>query len=100
MYYSNPFSEEEMNRYRKTLPKQAAPERKGKKKQMSDAASMSLDALLAEAAASGTGTKKTQKKSHQKELIQDYLDNGGIPGRYGENLPDDPRALKEEDLGI
>ena len=61
---------------------------------------MSLDALLAEAAAAGTGTKKTQKKSHQKELIQDYLDNGGIPGRYGENLPDDPRALKEEDLGI
>lgn len=89
-----------MNRYRKTLPKQAAPERKGKKKQMSDAASMSLDALLAEAAAEGTGTKKTQKKSHQKELIQDYLGNGGIPGRYGENLPDDPRALKEEDLGI
>ena len=100
MYYSNPFSEEEMNRYRKTLPKQAAPERKGKKKQMGETASMSLDALLAEAAASGTGTKKTQKKSHQKELIQEYLDNGGIPGRYGENLPDDPRALKEEDLGI
>lgn len=87
-----------MNRYRKTLPKQAAPERKGKKKQMSETASMSLDALLAEAA--GTGTKKTQKKSHQRELIQDYLDNGGIPGRYGENLPDDPRALKEEDFGI
>lgn len=89
-----------MNRYRKTLPKQAAPERKGKKKQMSDAASMSLDALLAEAAAEGTGTKKTQKKSHQKELIQDYLDNGGIPGRYGENLPEDPKCMKEEDLGI
>lgn len=89
-----------MNRYRKTLPKQSAPERKGKKKQMSDAASMSLDALLAEAAASGTRTKKTQKKSHQKELIQEYLDNGGIPGRYGENLPDDPRALKEDDIGI
>ena len=88
-----------MTRYRKTLPKQAAPERKGKKKQMGEAANMSLDALLAEAAA-GTGTKKTQKKSHQKELIQQYLDNGGIPGRYGENLPDDPRALKEEDLGI
>lgn len=61
---------------------------------------MSLDALLADAAALGTGTKKTQKKSHQKELIQQYLDNGGIPGRYGENLPDDPRALKEDDLGI
>ena len=100
MYYSNPFSEEEMNRYRKTLPKQAAPERKGKKKQMSEAANMSLDALLAEAAASGTGTKKTQKKSHQKELIQDYLDNGGIPGRYGENLPESPKVMKEEDLGI
>ena len=99
MYYSNPFSEEEMNRFRKTLPKQA-PERKGKKKQMSESASMSLDALLADAAASGTGTKKTQKKSHQKELIQEYLDNGGIPGRYGENLPEDPRALKEDDLGI
>lgn len=89
-----------MNRYRKTLPKQPAPERKGKKKQMGDSASMSLDALLAEAAASETGTKKTQKKSHQKELIQQYLDNGGIPGRYGEDIPDDPRALKEEDLGI
>ena len=88
-----------MNRYRKTLPKQAAPERKGKKKQMSDSASMSLDALLAEAAASETGTK-TQKKSHQKELIQQYLDNGGLPGRYGEDIPDDPRAMKEEDLGI
>lgn len=100
MYYSNPFSEEELNRYRKTLPKQAAPERKGKKKQMSETASMSLDALLAEAAVAGTGTKKTQKKSHQKELIQDYLDNGGIPGLYGEDLPDDPRALKEEDFGI
>lgn len=99
MYYSNPFSEEEMNRYRKTLPKQT-PERKGKKKQMSEAANISLDALLAEAAASETGTKKTQKKSHQRELIQDYLDNGGIPGRYGEDIPDDPRALKEEDLGI
>ena len=61
---------------------------------------MSLDALLAEAAASGTSTKKTQKKSHQKELIQDYLDNGGIPGRYGENLPESPKVMKEEDLGI
>lgn len=88
-----------MNRYRKTLPKQAVPERKGKKKQMGETASMSLDALLAEAAAEA-GTKKTQKKSHQKELIQEYLDNGGIPGRYGENLPDAPGALKEEDLGI
>lgn len=89
-----------MNRYRKTLPKQAAPERKGKKKQIGEAATLSLDALLAEAAEAGTGTRKTQKKSHQKELIQEYLDNGGIPGRYGENLPEDPRAMKEEDLGI
>ena len=89
-----------MNRYQKTLPKQPAPERKGKKKQMSEAANMSLDTLLAEAAAAGTGTKKTQKKSHQKELIQDYLDNGGTPGLYGENLPESPKVMKEEDLGI
>lgn len=89
-----------MNRYRKTLPKQTAPERKGKKKQIGEAANLSLDALLAEAAEAGTGTKKTRKKSHQKELIQDYLDNGGIPGRYGEDIPDDPKAIREEDLGI
>ena len=44
--------------------------------------------------------RKKQPKTHQKELIQQYLDNGGIPGRYGENLPEDPKCMKEEDLGI
>lgn len=95
-YYLSLFTEQEMATYRKTLPKQYA---KNGKKQICDQTNCVIDDLLRVAAVMADKRRK-QPKTHQRELIQDYLDNGGIPGRYGEDIPDDPRALKEEDLGI
>jgi hypothetical protein len=95
-YYLSLFTEQELATYRKTLPKQYP---KSGKKQICEQTDCVIDDLLRVAAVMADNRKK-QPKTHQKELIQDYLDNGGIPGRYGENLPEDPRALKEEDLGI
>lgn len=96
-YYLSLFTDKELATYRKTLPKQYA--KKSGQKQICDQTNCVIDDLLRVAAVMADKRKK-QPKTHQKELIQQYLDNGGIPGRYGENLPDDPRALKEEDLGI
>ena len=95
-YYLSLFTEQELATYRKTLPKQYA---KNGKKQICEQTDCVIDDLLRVAAVMADKRRK-QPKTHQKELIQQYLDNGGIPGLYGENLPDDPRALKEEDLGI
>lgn len=95
-YYLSLFTEQELATYRKTLPKQYA---KSGKKQICEQTDCVIDDLLRVAAVMADKRKK-QPKTHQKELIQQYLDNGGIPGRYGENLPEDPKCMKEEDLGI
>lgn len=95
-YYLSLFTEQELATYRKTLPKQYA---KNGKKQICEQTDCVIDDLLRVAAVMADKRRK-QPKTHQRELIQQYLDNGGIPGRYGEDIPDDPRALKEEDLGI
>ena len=95
-YYLSLFTEQEMATYRKTLPKQYA---KSGKKQICDQTNCVIDDLLRVAAVMADNRKK-QPKTHQKELIQEYLDNGGTPGLYGENLPESPKAMKEEDLGI
>ena len=80
-YYLSLFTEQEMATYRKTLPKQYA--------KICEQTNCVIDDLLRVAAVMADNRKK-QHKTHQKELIQDYLDNGGILGRYGENLPDAP----------
>ena len=72
---------------------------KSGKKQICEQTDCVIDDLLSVAAVMANKRRK-QHKTHQKELIQQYLDNGGIPGRYGEDIPDDPRAMKEDDLGI
>ncbi len=95
-YYLSLFTDKELALYRSMLPKQSL---KSGKKQICDQTNCVIDELLSVAAVMADKRKK-QPKTHQKELIQQYLDNGGIPGRYGEDIPDDPRALKEEDLGI
>ena len=95
-YYLSLFTEQELATYRKTLPKQYP---KSGKKQICDQTNCVIDDLLRVAAVMADNRKK-QPKTHQKELIQQYLDNGGIPGRYGEDIPDDPKCMKEEDLGL
>lgn len=97
MSYYSLFTEKELAFYRSMLPKQYV--KKSGKKQICEQTTCVIDDLLSVAAVMADKRRK-QPKTHQKELIQQYLDTGGIPGRYGENLPDDPRALKEEDLGI
>lgn len=84
-YYLSLFTDKELATYRKTLPKQYP---KSGKKQICDQTSCVIDDLLRVAAVMADKRKK-QTRTHQKELIQEYLDNGGIPGRYGENLPED-----------
>lgn len=95
-YYLSLFTEQELATYRKTLPKQYP---KSGKKQICDQTNCVIDELLSVAAVMADKRKK-RPKTHQKELIQDYLDNGGTPGLYGENLPESPKAMKEEDIGI
>lgn len=95
-YYLSLFTDKELALYRSMLPKQCS---KSGKKQICEQTDCVIDELLSVAAVMADKRKK-QPKTHQRELIQQYLDNGGIPGLYGENLPDDPRALQEEDLGI
>ena len=95
-YYLSLFTEQEMATYRKTLPKQFP---KSGKKQICEQTNCVIDDLLSVAAVMADKRKK-QPKTHQKELIQEYLNNGGSPGLYGENLPESPKAMKEEDFGI
>lgn len=95
MYYQNPFSEDDLKEYRRTLPKQYPEHKRKKGYAIGEYASRRLDELLAAMGAGADG--KRNPKTHQKELIQDYLANGGTPGRYGENIPDDPRTLKGDD---
>ena len=96
-YYLSLFTDKELALYRSMLPKTAAARRSGR--QISESVSGLIDGYLG-AAAAAAGNKVRQKKTHQRELIQEYLDNGGIPGRYGEDIPDDPKCMKEEDLAI